>query len=177
MILSFQGKTPRIAKGVYVAPSADIIGDVEIAEHSSVWFQVVIRGDVHSVRIGSCTNIQDGSVLHVHRGEYALTLGDYVTVGHAVTLHGCTIESTCLIGMGATILNNARVGTGSIIAAGALVTEDTIIPPQSLFMGVPAKFIRRLKEAEQEKILRYARNYLEYKEIYLKEQSSSFPSA
>ncbi|MGB7622270.1 MAG: gamma carbonic anhydrase family protein, partial [Terriglobia bacterium] len=92
-------------------------------------------------------------------------------------LHGCTIESNCLIGMGATILNNARVGTGSIIAAGALVTEDTVIPPQSLFMGVPAKFIRRLKEAEQEKILRYATNYLEYKEIYLKEQSSSFPSA
>ncbi|MBZ5552493.1 MAG: gamma carbonic anhydrase family protein [Acidobacteriia bacterium] len=174
MILSYQGKKPRIANGVYIAPSADIIGDVEIGEHSSIWFQVVIRGDVHSVRIGTCSNIQDGSVLHVHRGEYPLTLGDYVTVGHSATLHGCTVESNCLIGMGATVLNNARIGTGSIVAAGSLVPEDTVVPPQSLFMGTPARFIRRLKEAEQEKILQYARNYLEYKEIYLKESGNSF---
>ncbi|MBZ5536218.1 MAG: gamma carbonic anhydrase family protein [Acidobacteriia bacterium] len=174
MILSYQGKKPRIAKGVYIAPSADIIGDVEIGEHTSIWFQVVIRGDVHSIRIGTCSNIQDGSVLHVHRGEYALTLGDYVTVGHSVTLHGCTVESNCLIGMGATILNNARIGGGSIIAAGSLVPENTVVPPQSLFMGAPARFIRRLKEAEQKKILQYAKNYLEYKETYLKESSSSY---
>jgi carbonic anhydrase/acetyltransferase-like protein (isoleucine patch superfamily) len=174
MILSYQGTRPRIGKGVYIAPSADIIGDVEIGDQSSVWFQVVIRGDVHSIRIGTCSNIQDGSVLHVHRGEYALTLGDYVTVGHSVTLHGCTVESNCLIGMGAIILNNARIGAGSIVAAGALVPENTVVPPESLFMGTPARFIRRLKEAEQEKILQYAKNYLEYKETYLKESSSSF---
>ena len=172
MILAYQGKKPRIGKGVYIAPSADVIGDVEIGEHTSIWFQVVIRGDVHAVRIGTCSNIQDGSVLHVHRGEYALSLGDYVTVGHSVTLHGCTVESNCLIGMGAIILNNARIGAGSIIAAGALVTENTVVPPQSLFMGTPAKFIRRLKEAEQGTILRYARNYMEYKDIYLKESNS-----
>lgn len=172
MILSYQGKKPKIAAGVYLAPSTDIIGDVEIGEHSSVWFQTVIRGDVHSIKIGAFSNIQDGSVLHVFRREYPLVIGDYVTVGHSVTLHGCTIESNCLIGMGATILNNARIGTGSIIAAGALIPEDTVVPPNSLFMGVPAKFMRRLKEVEQEIILRYAKNYLEYKDIYLKEHGN-----
>lgn len=169
MILSYQGQTPKIANGVYVAPSADIIGDIEIGEDSSVWFQVVIRGDVHSIKIGRCSNVQDGSVLHVFRGEFPLVIGDYVTVGHSVTLHGCTIESQCLIGMGATILNNAHIGTGSIVAAGALVPENTVVPPHSLFMGVPAKFIRQLREEDHQTILRYANNYLEYKESYLKE--------
>jgi carbonic anhydrase/acetyltransferase-like protein (isoleucine patch superfamily) len=173
MILSFQGKTPRLAKGVYLAPSADVIGDVEIGEHSSIWFQVVVRGDVHSIRIGAYSNIQDGSVLHVHRGEFPLVIGDYVTVGHCVTLHGCTIESNCLIGMGATILNDSRIGSGSIVAAGSLVTEGTKVSSGTLFMGVPAKFIRRLKESEHEEILRYAKNYVEYKAVYLNEKGNS----
>lgn len=173
MILSFQGKKPSIASTAYIAPSADIIGEVQIGEHSSVWFQVVIRGDVNSIRIGSHTNIQDGSVLHVFKSKSPLIIGDSVTVGHSVTLHGCTIESNCLIGMGATILNNARVGAGSIIAAGALIPEDTVVPPRSIFMGVPAKFVRHLNDADQETILRYAQNYVEYKDLYLKEQLPS----
>lgn len=173
MILGYRGKKPRIASNCYIAPSADLIGDVEIGEHSSIWFQVVIRGDVHHIRIGSYSNVQDGSVLHVFKGHHPLMIGDYVTVGHSVTLHGCTIESHCLIGMGATILNNARIGTGSIIGAGALVTENTVVPPRSLFLGVPAKFVRHLTDQDQETILRYAQNYLEYKETYLREPSSS----
>jgi carbonic anhydrase/acetyltransferase-like protein (isoleucine patch superfamily) len=173
VILSYQGKKPRIAQTVYVAPSADVIGDVEIGEHSSVWFQVVIRGDVHYIKIGAYSNIQDRSVLHTMKDQYPVIIGDYVTVGHSVTLHGCAIESNCLIGMSATILNNARVGAGSIIGAGSLVTENSIVPPNSLFLGAPAKFVRRLEEKEQETILRYAHNYVEYKEIYLKEHGNS----
>ena len=175
MILSYQGKKPRFGKGVYVAPSADIIGDVEVGDRSSIWFQTVIRGDVHYIQIGQCSNVQDGSVLHVFRGEHPLVIGDYVTIGHSVTLHGCTIESNVLIGMGACILNGARIGAGSIVGAGALVAEDTVVPPESLFMGVPAKFIRRLKEGEQRIIRRYADNYLEYTENYLKEHGNSQP--
>ncbi len=173
MILSYCGKSPRFGKGVYIAPSADIIGDVEIGDRSSIWFQTVVRGDVHYIKIGQCSNVQDGSVLHVMRNEYPLEIGDYVTVGHTVRLHGCVIESNCLIGMGATVLNGARVGAGSIVAAGALVSEKTIIPPESLFMGVPAKFVRRLKESELSMIRHYADNYLEYTETYLKEHGNS----
>ncbi|MDD5543138.1 MAG: gamma carbonic anhydrase family protein [Acidobacteriia bacterium] len=172
MILEYQGVQPKIAAGVYIAPSADIIGDVEIGEDSSVWFQCVLRGDVHYIRIGARSNIQDGSVLHVHRGQFPLVIGNDVTVGHTVTLHGCTIESKCLIGMGCTILNNVKVGSGSIIAAGALVTEGTVVPPRSLFMGVPAKFVRHLNESDEQEILRYARNYVEYRAEYLKAQGA-----
>jgi carbonic anhydrase/acetyltransferase-like protein (isoleucine patch superfamily) len=177
MIMSYQGKQPRIAKGVYLAPSADVIGDVEIGEDSSIWFQVVVRGDVHWIKIGKCTNIQDRSVVHVHRAECPVVIGDYVTIGHSVTLHGCTIESNCLVGMGATIMNNAVVGAGSIIAAGALLTEGTIVPPGSLFMGSPAKFIRRVEEKEHEGIRRYAENYIGYKETYLKEHGSQMATS
>ncbi len=156
-----------MGKGVYVAPSADIIGDVTIGDHSSVWFRVVIRGDVNYIRIGARTNIQDGSVLHVMRGTHPLVLGDAVTVGHNVTLHGCTIESRCLIAMGSVILNGARIGAGSIIAAGSVVTEGTVVPPGSLFLGVPARFQRHLNDEDLKVIERYAQNYVEYKESYL----------
>jgi len=156
-----------MGKGVYVAPSADIIGDVTIGDHSSVWFRAVIRGDVHYIRIGARTNIQDGSVLHVMRGTHPLVLGDDVTVGHNVTLHGCTIESRCLIAMGSVILNGAKIGAGSIIAAGSVVTEGTVVPPNSLFLGVPAHFQRHLNEDDLRIIEAYAQNYVEYKETYL----------
>ncbi|MGB6497402.1 MAG: gamma carbonic anhydrase family protein, partial [Candidatus Acidiferrum sp.] len=141
-IRPYRGKLPQIAASAYIDPAAVIIGDVVIGGDSSVWPCTVIRGDVHYIRIGARTNIQDGCVLHVMRGEWPLTLGDDVTVGHSVTLHGCTIESNCLIGMGALILNGARVGTGSIIAAGTLVTEGAVIPPGSLVMGSPGKVKR-----------------------------------
>ena len=144
-----------------------LVGDVVIGDHSSVWFNSVVRGDVNFIRIGTHTNIQDGSILHVMRDQYPLILHDYVTVGHGVMLHGCEIESHCLIGMRATILNNAKIGAHSIVGAGALITEGTVIPPRSLVLGLPAKVKRELTDAEVEHIDEYARRYYQYKETYL----------
>jgi carbonic anhydrase/acetyltransferase-like protein (isoleucine patch superfamily) len=157
---------PQIAATAYVDPAAVVIGDVTLGEDASVWPCVVIRGDVHWIRIGARSNIQDGSVLHVMRDEHPLAIGDGVTVGHGVVLHGCTIESRCLIGMGSIILNGARIGAGSIIAAGTLVPEGTVVAPGSLFMGHPGKFRRALTPADQETIDAYATRYVEYKETY-----------
>src|SRR5262249_4926714 len=131
-IRPYRGKQPQIAASAYIDPASVIVGDVVIGEDSSVWPLCVIRGDVNYVRIGSRTNVQDGSILHVMKDEYPLILGDDITVGHAVTLHGCTIESKCLIGMGAILLNGVVLGTGSIVAAGSLITERTLIPAGSL---------------------------------------------
>jgi carbonic anhydrase/acetyltransferase-like protein (isoleucine patch superfamily) len=170
-IRPYRGKRPQIAATAYIDPAAVIIGDVVIGEDSSVWPCTVIRGDVHHIRIGARTNIQDGCVLHVMRDEWPLTLGDDVTIGHSVTLHGCTIESRCLIGMGAIILNGAHIGTGSIIAAGALIPERTMIPSGSLVMGQPGKVKRTLSEADQAGITDYAQRYVEYKNIYREEPS------
>src|SRR5580704_1311566 len=138
MIRSYLGHIPQIAATAYIDPQAVVIGDVVIGEHSSVWPCAVLRADVNFMRIGARTNIQDGSVLHVMRDTNPLILGDDVTVGHAVVLHGCTIESRCLIGMGSIILNGAKVGTGSIIAAGTLVPERTIIAPGASSWASPA---------------------------------------
>jgi carbonic anhydrase/acetyltransferase-like protein (isoleucine patch superfamily) len=149
---------------------AQIIGDVVLGEHASVWMNAVLRGDVHSIRVGAHSNIQDCSVLHGMKEQYNVTLGEYVTVGHSVTLHGCTIENRCLIGMGSIILNGARVGAGSIIAAGTLIPEKTIVKSESLWMGSPGKFRRKLNERDQEIIMRYANNYLGYKDSYLRER-------
>jgi carbonic anhydrase/acetyltransferase-like protein (isoleucine patch superfamily) len=169
LIRSYRGRLPQIALSAYIDPQAVIIGDVAIGEDSSVWPCAVVRGDVHYIRIGARTNIQDGSVLHVMRDTNPLVLGDDVTVGHSVTLHGCTIESRCLIGMGCIILNGAVIGTGSIIAAGTLVPERTIVPPGSLMMGQPAKLRRTLANADLDSIDAYARRYVEYKETYRSE--------
>jgi carbonic anhydrase/acetyltransferase-like protein (isoleucine patch superfamily) len=169
MIRSYQGKTPVIPKSCYVDESAQIIGDVALGEHASVWMNAVLRGDVHSIRVGAHSNIQDCSVLHGMKEQYDVALGEYVTVGHSVTLHGCVIEDRCLIGMGSIILNGARIGAGSIIAAGTLIPDKTFIEPNSLWMGSPGKFRRRLDERDHETIMRYANNYLGYKESYLKE--------
>jgi carbonic anhydrase/acetyltransferase-like protein (isoleucine patch superfamily) len=149
-----------------VDPQAVVIGDVTLGEHSSVWPCVVIRGDVHYIRIGARTNIQDGSVLHVMRDTHPLVLGDDVTIGHGAVLHGCTIESRCLVGMGSIVLNGAKIGAGSIIAAGTLVPEGAEVPPGSLFMGHPGKFRRALTADDQASIDRYAQRYVEYKETY-----------
>jgi carbonic anhydrase/acetyltransferase-like protein (isoleucine patch superfamily) len=170
-IRPYRGKHPQIAASAYIDPAAVIIGDVVIGEDSSVWPCTVIRGDVHHIRIGARTNIQDGCVLHVMRDEWPLALGDDVTIGHSVTLHGCTIESRCLIGMGAIILNGAHIGAGSIIAAGALIPERTMIPSGSLVMGQPGKVKRSLTEADQAGITDYAQRYVEYKNIYREEPS------
>lgn len=166
MIRSYKGRMPKIAASAYVDAAATVIGDVTIGDDSSVWPGVVIRGDVHYIRIGARTNVQDGSVLHVLRDEWPLILGDNVTVGHGVVLHGCTIESRCLIGMGCIILNGAKIGSGSIVAAGTLVPEGAEVPAGSLFMGHPGKFRRALSGADQESIDAYAQRYVEYKQTY-----------
>ena len=166
MIRKYQNHTPEIGAGTYIDDSAVIIGDVSIGDDSSIWPNVVIRGDVHWIRIGKRTNVQDGSVLHVMRNLHPLTLGDNVTIGHGVILHGCTIESRCLIGMGSIILNGAKIGTGSIVAAGTLVPEGTEVAPGSLFMGHPGKFRRALTNEDQASIDAYATHYIEYKETY-----------
>jgi len=166
MILTLAGRTPRIAASAYIAPSADVIGDVDLGENSSIWFQCVLRGDIEPIHIGANSNIQDGTVIHTMHGAPA-TVGDWVTVGHRVVLHGCLVENHCLIGMGAVLLNHAHVGEGSIVAAGAVVAENTVIPPRSLYMGVPAKVRRAVTEDEQAFIRMHAAHYLEYKERYL----------
>ncbi|HSE48906.1 MAG TPA: gamma carbonic anhydrase family protein [Terriglobales bacterium] len=170
MIRSYQGVTPKVPKSCYVDESAQVIGDVELGEHASIWMNAVVRGDVFAIRIGAHSNVQDCSVLHGMRHKYGVTLGEYVTVGHSVTLHGCTIGDRCLIGMGSVILNNAHIGAGSIIAAGTVIPENAVVEPNSLWMGVPGKFRKKIDDAAtQETILRYANNYLEYKEQYLRE--------
>jgi len=170
MIRSYKGVRPTIPATCFVDDSAQIIGDVVLGEHASVWMNAVVRGDVHEIRIGAHSNVQDNSVLHGMKRQWGVYLGEYVTVGHSVVLHGCVIEDRCLIGMGSIILNGARIGAGSIIAAGTLIPEKTIVEPGSLWMGSPGKFRRKLNETEQEVIMRYARNYLEYKDEYLKER-------
>lgn len=176
MLHEYMGMLPKIHPTVFVAEGAHIVGDVEIGEHSSVWFNCVVRGDVHYIRIGRHTNIQDGSICHVMKDEYPLILKDYVTIGHGVMLHGCIVESHCLIGMRATLLNGAQIGERSIVAAGAVVTEDTVFPPRSLVMGMPAKLKRQLTDEEVTTIDEYAERYYEYKEIYLKRKKSELGS-
>ena len=168
MIRSYKGISPTIPASCYVDESAQIIGDVELGEHASVWMNAVLLGDVHSIRVGPYSNIQDCSVLHGMKDQYGVFVGEYVTVGHSVTLHGCAIGDRCLIGMGSVILNGAWIGAGSIIAAGTLITEKTVVEAGSLWMGSPGKFRRMLEAKDTESIMRYAKNYLGYKEEYLK---------
>jgi carbonic anhydrase/acetyltransferase-like protein (isoleucine patch superfamily) len=170
MVRSYLGYSPVVPKSCYVDISAQIIGQVELGEHSSVWMNAVLRGDVHSIRVGANSNVQDCAVLHGMRYKHPVVVGDWVTIGHNATVHGCVIEDACLIGMGAVILNGARIGEGSIIAAGAVITENTVVPANSLWAGVPGKERRKLDPEERESILRYARNYLDYSANYLKER-------
>lgn len=172
MIRSYRGIWPKIAASAYVDPAAVVIGDVTIGEHSSVWPGAVIRGDVHWIRIGARSNVQDGSVLHVMKNQYPLTIGDDVTVGHGVMLHGCTVEPRVLIGIGAIVLNNSVIGSGSIVAAGTLIPEGKVVPPGSLFMGSPGKLVRPLTQQEAESIGMYATRYVEYSEIYRNEPAA-----
>jgi carbonic anhydrase/acetyltransferase-like protein (isoleucine patch superfamily) len=169
MIKGFSGRFPKLDATVFIEASAQVIGDVEIGVQSSVWFGAVVRGDVNYIRIGRRTSIQDGSVLHVTRLTHPLLVGDEVTVGHAVTLHGCTVKDRCLIGMGSTILDGSVIGEESIVGAGALVPEGMIVPPRTLVVGVPAKIRRELTGEELAFLSKSARNYVELAEIYLKE--------
>jgi carbonic anhydrase/acetyltransferase-like protein (isoleucine patch superfamily) len=170
MIRPYKGISPTVPPTCYVDESAQLIGDVVLGENASVWMNAVLRGDVHSIRVGANSNIQDCSVLHGMLGKWPVIVGEWVTVGHSVTLHGCVVEDRCLIGMGVVILNGARIGAGSIVAAGTVIPEGTVVEPRSLWMGVPGKFRRQLGDDDQETILRYGRNYLGYKEQYLAER-------
>ncbi|MBF8293588.1 MAG: gamma carbonic anhydrase family protein [Bacteroidetes bacterium] len=166
MIIPYRGIKPKIDPSVFIAEGAQIIGDVEIGRDSSVWFNTVIRGDVHYIRIGERTNIQDNCVLHVTHDTYPLVIGSDVTVGHGAILHAATIKDRCLIGMGAKVLDNATVGPYALVAAGALVLEHFEVPEGALVAGVPARIKRMLTEEEREQIVQSARNYVGYVKTY-----------
>ena len=169
MIRAYQGKTPVVPATCYVDLSAQVIGDVELGENASVWMNAVLRGDVNAIRVGANSNVQDCAVLHGMRYEYPVMVGEWVTIGHNATVHGCVVEDAVLIGMGATILNDVRIGEGSIIAAGAVIAEHTVIPPNSLVAGVPGKVRRTLGDEDRKLILKYAQDYIDYVAIYLQE--------
>lgn len=172
MIRPFKDARPRLGERVYIDSSAQVIGDVTLGDHSSVWMNAVVRGDVNFIRIGNYSNVQDNSVIHVMNGTFSTTLGNHVTVGHSVTLHGCEIGDYALIGIGAIVLNGARVGAESIVAAGTLVPEGMQIPPGVMAMGSPAKVRRDLTPDEKAALRTYAQNYFEYKEIYLAQDAA-----
>jgi carbonic anhydrase/acetyltransferase-like protein (isoleucine patch superfamily) len=151
----------------FIDQSAQVIGDVEIGEDSSVWMCVVIRGDVHRIRIGKRSNVQDGTIIHGMKDTHPTTIGDDVTIGHGAVVHGCTIEDRCLVGMRAVLLNGVSVGTGSIVAAGTLLPEGTHVPPRSLVMGSPGKVRRTLADSDLAEIRAYADRYVAYRLDYL----------
>jgi len=174
VLLDYKGMSPKIGEKVFLAHGSVVIGDTEIGEDSSVWFNVVIRGDVHFIKIGKRTSIQDGSMVHVthykkeDKSDGSPTIiGNDVTVGHKVMLHGCTIEDGCLIGMSATILDDAVIGKESIVGAGSLVTKGKKFPPRSLIMGSPAKLIRELTDEEVAELYASAKRYVGFKNNYL----------
>jgi len=176
MILNYKEYEPKIGKNSWIAPSADVIGDVSMGEDCSIWFGTVVRGDVHSIKIGNRVSIQDLSMVHVthHKGKERVAtdgnptiIGDDVTVGHRVMLHGCTIEDACLIGMSATILDGAVIGKESIVGASSLVTKNKVFPPRSLIMGSPAKVVRELSDEEIKELYASATRYVKFKDGYI----------
>lgn len=167
MILPYKNIIPKFGSHVFVAPNATIIGDVEIGEACSIWFNTVIRGDVNCIRVGPKTNIQDLSMCHVTLNKWPLHIGEGVTIGHGAIVHGCVIGDYCLIGMGATILDGAQIGPQTIIAAGALVREGFVAPEHTLVAGVPAQVKRDLHKNEIENLRGSAERYMRYKDEYL----------
>jgi carbonic anhydrase/acetyltransferase-like protein (isoleucine patch superfamily) len=165
-LIQYKNRMPKLHPSVFVAEGAKIIGEVEIGELSGVWFNTVIRGDVNFIRIGSRTNVQDNSVLHVTTKTAPLNIGSDITIGHSALLHGCTIEDCCLIGMGAIVLDNAYIHQNSMIAAGAIVLEGFHVPEGMLVAGIPAKIKRPLTEEEKQFICRSAENYVSYAQEY-----------
>lgn len=167
-LFSYLDLYPKLGQNVFLAPGVKIIGDVEIGNNSSVWFNSVIRGDVHYVKIGSQTNIQDCSMLHVTNGKYPLNIGNKVTIGHCVKLHGCTLEDLCLIGIGAIVLDGAIVQKKSMVAAGTVVKPNFVVPSGKLAAGVPAKIIRDLTEEEITDFEKSAERYVKYSDLMAK---------
>ena len=174
ILLPYKGTSPTVNTSAWIAPGATVIGDVVIGEGSSVWFGCVVRGDVHRIRIGDRTNIQDLSMIHVTHSKkpdksdgHPTIIGDDVTIGHRVMLHGCTVEDACLIGMSATILDGAIIGRESIVGAGALVTGGKVFPPRSLILGSPAKAVRTLSDEEVAELYASAKRYVGFMQEYL----------
>ena len=172
IFLSYQGKKPRLGSGVFVAENASLIGDVEIGNDCSIWFGTVLRGDVHFIRIGPRTNIQDNCVVHVTNDLHPTVIDEEVTIGHGAIVHGCTIRRGALIGMGARVLDGALVGESALVGAGTLVPEGMHIPPRTLAVGVPARVKRALTEQEVAQLEQAWQNYVEYKTEYLKAAGS-----
>ncbi|HTN17623.1 MAG TPA: gamma carbonic anhydrase family protein [Chitinophagaceae bacterium] len=163
VILPVEGVMPQIPENCFIAPNATIVGDVQMGEHCSIWFNAVVRGDVNKIRMGNKVNIQDGACIHCTYQKTETVLGNSVSVGHNAIVHGCTVEDNVLIGMGAIVMDNAHIGSGSIIAAGAVVLENTIVPPGSIFAGVPAKKVKDVSpELMKGEVERIANNYLKY---------------
>jgi carbonic anhydrase/acetyltransferase-like protein (isoleucine patch superfamily) len=167
MIRAFKGVLPTVHPSAFVDDSAQVIGDVSIGEASSVWMNVVLRGDVHWIKVGRRSNVQDGTIVHVMNGTHPTTIGDDVTIGHAAIVHGCTLHDRVLVGMGAIILNGAEVGEDSIVAAGTLLPEGMKVPPRSLVMGSPGKIRRTLGDEDVASILEFANRYVEYRLDYM----------
>ena len=167
MLIAYRGILPAVAADAFVAPTATIVGDVQVGSESGIWFGVILRGDVNIIRIGRRTNLQDGTIVHVSSGTHPTVIGDGVTVGHGVKLHGCTIADGCLIGIGAIVLDGAVIGEQSMVAAGSLVVPGTVVPPRSLVIGSPGKVKRILSDQESEQLLLLAARYVAYRLEYL----------
>ncbi len=170
MISKFKDKEPKIGKNVFVAENAAVIGDVTLGDNCSVWHSASVRGDIEYIKIGNDTNVQDNSSLHVTAGTGPLNIGDNVTIGHNVVLHGCTIADNVLVGMNATILDNAEIGKGSIIGANSLICEKKKIPPRSLVLGAPGKVVRKISDSEYQALKENGQHYVELAHEYLKEK-------
>ena len=169
MIRPFRGIHPQIHATAYVEPSAQVIGDVHLGEEASIWCNATVRGDIHYIRIGDRSNIQDNSVIHVQNGTHPTILEEEITVGHSVTLHGCYVERGSLVGIGSILLDDVRIGANSLVAAGSLVSPGTIIPARSLVMGIPARVKRPLTDEEVKSLEQFWKNYVNYTHEYKKE--------
>ena len=171
MIKSFQDNVPRLGQNVYIAETATVIGDVTLGDNVNIWFGTVLRGDMHFIRVGSCSNIQDNAVVHVTTTVSPTHIGSGVTIGHGAIIHGCTIEEKCMIGMGAIVMDDVVIGTGSLVGAGALVPPNMQVPPKSLVVGVPGKVLREVTDEECTMIIERPQEYIDLATIYLSETS------
>jgi gamma-carbonic anhydrase len=171
IVRSYQGKSPRFGERVFVAENAAIIGDVEVGNDCSIWFGTTVRGDIHFIRIGSRTNIQDNCAVHVTNDDWPVVIAEEVTIGHGAIVHGCTIHRGALIGMGSRVLDGAVIGESALVGAGALVPEGMKVPPRTLVVGVPARVKRSLTEDELARLHQSWQNYVQYKETYLNEKA------
>lgn len=170
MLHPFLSRTPVVDDTNFIAPSADVIGDVKLGKHASIWFNATVRGDVNWIRIGEASNVQDNAVVHVTNRTAPTLIGDEVTIGHGAVVHGCTIEDRVLVGIGSVILDHAVIGRDSLIGAKALVTGRTVVPPRSLVLGSPAKVVRELTDEEVETVRAFAAHYVRYSALYRGEE-------